>query len=108
VLLLWTAEFAWLLVVFAALGAGWGGFMMSSQNLVLEFGSREDLPMRIAVSNATSEAVGVVGPIAAGLLAESVSYVPVIAIAIAFQVAAFATMLFLVDEPRRRRAGGRG
>lgn len=105
VLLLRTGDFATLLVVFAALGAGMGGFMMSSQNLVLEFGARENLPMRIAVANATSEAVGVVGPIAAGLLADSVSYVPVLAIAIACKGAALATMMFFVDEPRRRGAG---
>ena len=105
VLLLRTSDFATLLVVFAALGAGMGGFMMSSQNLVLEFGARENLPMRIAVANAASEAVGVVGPIAAGLLADSVSYVPVFAIAIACKAAAFATMMLFVDEPRRRGAG---
>jgi MFS family permease len=106
-LLLLTADFGWLLVVFAALGAGQGGFMLSSQNLVLEFGSRENLPLRIALANTTSEAVGVVGPIAAGLLADSVSYTPVFAIAIACQALAFAIMLTRVSEPRRRvRVGG--
>jgi MFS family permease len=104
-LLLRTSGFATLLVVFAALGAGMGGFMMASQNLVLEFGARENLPMRIAVANTTSEAVGVAGPIAAGLLADAFSYVPVLALAIACKAAALATMFFFVDEPRRRGAG---
>ena len=75
---------------------------MSSQNLVLEFGSRENIPMHIAVANSTSEAMGVVGPIAGGLLAATVSYTPVIVMAIVFKVLALAIMLFRVDEPRQR------
>mgnify|MGYP006944203270 CR=1 FL=1 len=37
--------------------AGFGGFQMSAQNLVLEFGPRSDLPMRIGVANSASEFV---------------------------------------------------
>ena len=103
-LLLQTADFVGLLVALAGLGGGLGGFMMSAQNLVLEFGSRENLPLRIAVANTTSEAVGVVGPIAAGILAASASYVPVIVLAIVCKALAFAIMWLAVDEPRRRGA----
>jgi MFS family permease len=38
-------------IAFFGVGAGLGGFMMSAQNMVLEFGKREDLPLRIAVAN---------------------------------------------------------
>ena len=55
VALLLTAGFGWLLLVFAALGAGLGGFQLSAQALVLEFGSRHNLPLRIAVANSASD-----------------------------------------------------
>jgi MFS family permease len=101
-LLVGTESFTWILVSYAGIAAGLGGFMMSSQNLVLEFGQREDIPMQIAVANTTSEALGVVGPIVAGIAAASASYTPVILAAVAFKVLAFGIMLFGVDEPRRR------
>ena len=91
-----------LLLVFGALGAGLGGFQMSAQNLVLEFGSRHNLPMRIAIANSASELVGAVGAVLGGLLVAALSYVAVFWIAIAFQVAAIAVVVFFVDEPRRR------
>ena len=84
--------------------AGQGGFMMSSQNLVLEFGEREDLPMRIAVANSASELVGAIGPLLGGVIAMVWSYELVFGIAIGFQLAAIALVLRFVDEPRRRRS----
>jgi MFS family permease len=92
-----------LLGVFSGLGAGLGGFQMSSQNLVLEFGSRRNLPLRIAVANSSSELVGAVGPVLGGILATLVSYVAVIWTALAFQLAALLVVLFAVREPRGRR-----
>jgi MFS family permease len=94
-----------LMVVFAGLGAGQGGFMMASQNLVLEFGAREDLPMRIAVANSASELVGAIGPLLGGVLAMLWSYELVFWIAIAFQLAAIALVMRFVDEPRHRAPG---
>lgn len=106
VLLMQTTGFGALLAVFVGLGAGWGGFMLSANNMVLEFGSRENLPMRIAVANTTSELMGAAGPIAAGLLADAASYLLVFWIAIACKALAFAVVVFSVDEPRRRGAAG--
>ena len=102
VLLMATTDFQNLVLVFGALGAGLGGFQFSSQNLVLEFGSRQNLPMRIAVANSASEAVATVGALAGGLLAAFLSYVPLFWIAIAFQLAAVVMVVRFVDEPRRR------
>jgi len=92
-----------LLAIFAGLGAGQGGFQLSGQNLVLEFGERQDLPMRIAVANSASEFVGAVGPLLGGLIAAFASYTLVFSLGIAFQVAAVALVLVWVDEPRSRR-----
>jgi MFS family permease len=91
-----------LIVVFAVLGAGLGGFQMSSQNLVLEFGSRENLPMRIAVANSASDLVGAIGAVVGGFASVALGYVTLFWIAIVCQLAALAIVVVLVDEPRRR------
>jgi len=95
-------DFSWVLVAYVGLGAGLGGFMMSAQNLVLEFGSRANLPMRIAVANSASEAVGVAAPLIGGLLAAAFGSVAPVVLAIVFQAIAFAVALVFVDEPRHR------
>jgi MFS family permease len=87
---------------FFGLGAGLGGFMMSAQNMVLEFGLREDLPLRIAVANSASEFVGTIGPLLGSAIAIAFSYEALFCVAISFQLAAIARVMFFVDEPRRR------
>jgi MFS family permease len=89
-------------LAFVGLGAGLGGFMLSAQNIVLEFGAREDLPLRIAVANSASEFVGAIGPLLGAVLALTVSHEVVFSVAIAFQLVSVAMMLF-VDDPRLRR-----
>ena len=91
-------------VVFAVLGFGLGGFQMSAQNLVLEFGARDDLPMRIAVANSASELIGAIGPLFAGAIALFASYDAVFAASLVFQLAAVAIVILWVDEPRHRVA----
>jgi MFS family permease len=100
--LIGTGSLAPLLAVFAAIGAGLGGFQLSVQNLVLEFGSRRNLPMRIAVANSASELVAAFGAVLGGILSSLFSYVPVFVIALGFQFAALLLVAFLVDEPRSR------
>jgi MFS family permease len=104
VLLMNTRSETGIVVVFAALGAGLGGFQMSAQNLVLEFGSRRNLPMRIAVANSASDLVAAFGAVAGGLLTLVASFPAIFWTAIGFQAAAFAIVLFFVDEPRNRGA----
>ncbi|UCE87290.1 MAG: MFS transporter [Deltaproteobacteria bacterium] len=89
-------------LVFIGLGAGTGGFMMGAQNLALEFGRREDLPMRIAVANTTSQLMLAIGPLIGGLLVTLASYEVLFYVAIAFQLASLALLVLLVEEPRRR------
>jgi len=96
------AHFTW---VFAGLGVGVGGFQMSAQNLVLEFGSREDLPMRIAVANSVSELVGAAGPVLGGVLAAGLSYTAVFWTAIACKAAAAGVVALRVPEPRNAASG---
>lgn len=106
-LLMETDDFRGVLAVFAVLGAGLGGFQFAAQNLVLEFGSRRNLPMRIAVANTASEAVAAVGAVAGGLLAALLSYVALFWIAIVFQLGALVVVFWFVEEPRTNpRRGG--
>ena len=96
-------DFRELLVVFTGLGAGLGGFQMSAQNLVLEFGSRSGLPLRIAVANSASELVTALSTLAGGLLAISVGYEWVFGVAVGFQAIGLAVVGLGVVEPRQIR-----
>ena len=102
ILLMHSTDLVMLSVSFFIVGAGLGGFMLSSQNMVLEFGKREDLPLRIALANSGSEFMGAVGPILGGIIASAFSYPPVFWLAIAFKVVAILVVLAFVDEPRLR------
>jgi MFS family permease len=89
------------LVTFALLGTGMGGFQIGGQNLVLEFGNREDLPMRIAISNTAMSLMMGIGTLIAGLIA-TVSYTLLFSISIAVLSSSVAIVWFFVDEPRHR------
>jgi MFS family permease len=89
-------------LVFGALGAGLGGFQLSAQSLVLEFGARHDLPLRIAVANSASEWVAAVGALLGGALGAFVSHESVFAVAISAQAIALGIVAFGVREPRGR------
>jgi MFS family permease len=95
-----TESFAGLLAVMVGVGAGSGGFMMGQQNLVLEFGRREDLPLRIGAANSTTEAMGVIAPLAGGVIATVWSYQAVFGCAIAFKLAAALLVQLRLEEPR--------
>ncbi|MCZ7616838.1 MAG: MFS transporter [Myxococcota bacterium] len=89
-------------LVFLGIGTGMGGFMMAAQNMVLEFGSRSDLPLRIAIANSAQELVGAIGPLLGGILAVSFGREVVYQVAIGFQLAAIGFVSLLVEEPRHR------
>jgi MFS family permease len=101
--LLATQSLISLVAVFAILGAGSGGFMMGQQNLVLEFGNREDLPLRIGLANSSSEAMGVLAPPLGGVLATWVSYPAVFWAAIGFKLVAMWIVIAHLREPRSTR-----
>lgn len=101
-LLMNASTFTLVLVGFLGLGVGLGGFELSCTNLVLEFGKREDLPMRIALAQTAEQAVNVVAPLAGGLIVASLSYVPMFWTAIVVQLAALAVTVWKVRDPRHR------
>ncbi|MDP2124855.1 MAG: MFS transporter [Parvibaculum sp.] len=92
-----------LAIAFAGLGAGQGGFQNSNQNIIVEFGARDDLPMRIAMLNTATSLMHAAGPLLGGVIAYAISFDALFALSIAVLLAAVLTMIFLVDEPRKRR-----
>jgi MFS family permease len=112
-LALWMGSALWLLqaeslsgfvVAFVGIGAGMGGFQMAAQNMVLEFGSRSDLPVRIALANSAQEFAGFIGPLLGGVLAVLYSKQSVISVSLLFQLGAIALVSRLVIEPRHRES----
>jgi MFS family permease len=89
------------IIVFVGIGAAVQGFQNSSQNLTLEFGDRDDLPMRIAIANTASEIAGTIGPLLGGLLAAQFGYVSVFVTSICFLVLGGTVVRIYVPEPRR-------
>ena len=101
-LLIGTADVLRLVIVFIGVGVGLGGFQMAAQNMVLEFGRRRHLPMRIAVANSAADMIAAIGAVLGGILALAFSYVGVFALALAFQAVAALMVIVAVDEPRAR------
>jgi predicted MFS family arabinose efflux permease len=101
-LLIGTADIVRLVIVFLGVGAGLGGFQMAAQSLVLEFGRRRHLPMRIAVANSSADLVAAIGAVLGGLLSLTFSYVGVFGLALVFQALAVVIVVGSVEEPRAR------
>jgi len=92
-----------ILMAFFALGAAQSGFMMSSQTMVLEFGAREDIPMRLALTATAQGAVNTAGPLVGGLVATTLGYQPLFVLSLIALTLAFMVLLTQVREPRLRR-----
>ncbi len=90
-------------LVFIGIGAAFQGFQAASMNLTLEFGHRDELPMRIALANTASELAGTIGPLLGGALATALGYDAVFYASMAFLIAGGGLVLRFVPEPRQGR-----
>ena len=90
------------LAAFFALGAAQSGYNMSSQTMVLEFGLREDIAMRLAFSSTAEGIMATLGPLVGGVMAATLGYINLFWVSIGFEVIALAVLLTLVEEPRLR------
>ena len=86
---------------FAGLGAATSGYMMAVTTMVLEFGKRDDVPMRLALSTPVEGALAALAPIAGGVVASFAGYTPLFVASAAFLAAALLVLLFKVRETRR-------
>lgn len=89
---------------FALLGASLSGYMMAANTMILEFGARDDLPMRIAVSATAESITATAGPLIGGVVAEFYGYDVVFMASLGFLAAAFVILVTAVRDPRRRIA----
>jgi MFS family permease len=91
------------LAAFVGLGASNAGYQMSAQTLILEFGARQDVAMRLGISATVEGIMASASPLIGGLIAAAVGYPPVFAIAMALQLASLAVLMAGVREPRTRK-----
>jgi MFS family permease len=103
VLLMNVAVIPLIAAAFFGLGAAQAGYMMSAQTMILEFGARDDLPMRIAVSATAESITATAGPLAGGALADLLGYDMVFGISLGFLAAALVILVAAVKEPRTAR-----
>lgn len=89
-------------IAFFGLGAAQSGYNMSSQTMVLEFGLREDMAMRLAFSSTAEGLMSAIGPLVGGLIAAVAGYVVLFVASMGFEAVALVVLLVLVEEPRRR------
>lgn len=92
-------------VAFAGLGASLSGYMMAANTMILEFGDRDDLPMRIAVSATAESITATIGPLVGGVMAEAFGYNVVFGASVGFLASALIILLLFVREPRTARIG---
>lgn len=93
-----------LTIGFVGIGAGLGGFQLGSTNLVLEFGERRDVPMRIALGQTAQQLVAVAAPLVGALLAELTGYRVLFWTSVLVQGIGLLVTVFGVREPRATRA----
>ena len=106
--LLFVDGFTGVVAFFVLMGMSSGGFNQSAQNMVLEFGRFEDIPIRLAASGSAVNLVGTVGPVLGGAVVALFGYIELFVLTILLQTVAFAIMLAFVPEPRRGVGGHRG
>ena len=103
-LLLLLGHAPWLVfLAFFGLGAAQSGYQMSSQTMVLEFGLREDMAMRLAFSSTAEGLMLTLGPLMGGLIAAVAGYSTLFIISMTFEAVALVILLALVEEPRTRK-----
>jgi len=90
------------IVAFFGLGAAQSGYQMASQTMVLEYGDRDDLPMRLGMSTSAEALMATIGPLAGGLIADLLGFPIVFGISIAFLVVAI-LLSPAMGEPRQAR-----
>lgn len=91
-----------IIAAFAAFGIGNSGYQMSAQTMVLEFGAREDLPMRIALTTMTEGGVSALAPLVGGALLHWVGVGALLASAAALTGTALVLAVSKVRDPRQR------
>jgi MFS family permease len=103
VVLMQSSSFVGLFLAFCGLGAAQSGYLMSVTTMVLEFGSRDDMAMRLALSTTAEGIMAASGPLLGGVMASTLGYTALFSTSIGCQVVALLLLILFVEEPRKRR-----
>ena len=106
ILLMTATTLPMVVMAYIFFGAAMSGYQMASTTIVLEFGERQDIPMRLALSTTAEGAVSTVGLLSAGLVAAVLGYGSLLWIALASLTAGLAVILFAVRDPRYKHIKG--
>lgn len=98
---------ALIFIAFFGLGAAQSGYLMSSQTMVLEFGLRDDIAMRLALTSTTQAAMNALGPLMGGVIASTLGYGALFAVSIVLLLSSLVILAALVQEPRFRTVASR-
>lgn len=90
-------------LAFFGLGAAQSGYMMAAQTMILEFGSRAEMPMRIAISSTAEGIMASLGPLVGGFVADHYGFNVVFGASIGFLIVGLIVLLTVVKEPRTAR-----
>jgi MFS family permease len=90
-------------IAFFGLGAANSGYQMSAQNIVFEFGHRDDMAMRLALSNTAESVMVTISLLAGGFIAAWLGFRTVFIVSIVCEVIALVLLLAFVEEPRKKR-----
>lgn len=90
-------------LAFFGLGAAQSGYMMAAQTMILEFGSRAEMPMRIAISSTAEGIMASLGPLVGGFVADHYGFNMVFGASIGFLALGLLVLLTVVKEPRTAR-----
>ena len=85
-------------LAFAGFGAANAGYMMAASTLVLEFGQRADVAMRLALSTTAEGVIAAAAPLLGGLLATFAGYPPLLILSGLCLLGALAVLLFRVSN----------
>jgi MFS family permease len=99
--LLFTDDLTGMIVFFVIMGLAQGGFAQASQNMLLEFGRIEDIPLRLAASGTAVNFIGMIGPVMGGVIIAGASYQALFLTCIVLQSIALLMILIWVPEPRK-------
>ncbi len=91
-------------LAFFCLGGAQAGYAMASQTMILEFGHRDDLSMRIAISATAEGVTATLGPLIGGTVADLFGYSTVFGASLGLLGAALTLLVLAVGDPRRRKA----
>ena len=91
-----------IVIAFAGLGAAQAGYNMASQTMVLEFGEKQDLAMRVAVSATAEGLTATAGPLAGGLMVQALGYSAVFGTSLGLLGCALLLLCLAAQDPRRQ------